>query len=173
MVYRDDIEAAHARIEVLERELAELRGKPSEREERAREQLAELYARNHELQVELVNRRVETPRGDDRRAARAAEERNRAIDQLASNNTELAAAIRSLRDDHALELAHARAVAHRRSTSEVPEAVRGLAPLALCGGVLAVIAGAIAGGWIAAVCGGVVALGGLRAGRFGVPRDAR
>ena len=167
MVYRDDLEAAWARVEVLERELAALRGQPSEREERAREQLAELHERNHELRVALATRRVD-PTGA-RRAARDLAERDRAIDRLASNNGELAAAIRALRDDHALELARARSLVDQRA--ELHEAARGLAPLALCGGVVAVIAAAIAGGWIPAVCGAVVALGAMRAGQLGLPRE--
>lgn len=54
MPYREDLEAAQARVEALEHELRELQSRPSAVDEAARREIVDLKTANHDLQLELV-----------------------------------------------------------------------------------------------------------------------
>jgi hypothetical protein len=60
--YREDLDAAQARIAALEHELAKLRGEPSIADVAAREEIVDLRTKNWELQVELARARDESVR---------------------------------------------------------------------------------------------------------------
>jgi hypothetical protein len=173
MPYREDFEAAQARIETLEHELKELRALLPTGDDRTRNEVEWLRSHNEALRGKLneVEAMVFDSSADPRLARRmstAMAEKDREIARLGTELIELQGALRARDQEHQLAILRERALVVRRNTSEAPEAIRGLAPLALCGGVAAMIVAACLGAWVPAICGGIVALASLPASRAGL-----